>query len=359
MSGRNRQSPGDMPESLWNRIADLPLVVESLALERLQAPAPAERVTTLVRLRGAGAEGVGEEIGPNEDHDALAALAPTLPLAGDWTLATFVEHLAGVELWPAPPEWEMARRWRTWAFESAALDLALRQAGLGLPEALGREPRPVRFVNSLGLGSPPELSAIARRLDRYPGLRFKLDAQASWSPELAGEVAATGAVDVIDFKGRYGLPVEDDFALLGMYEAVLARFDGVILEDPHDRPDVAGLVEPHAARVSFDAPIATPDDVDNAPFGARTVNVKPSRIGGVRALLDVYAHCEAHGIRMYGGGMGEVGPARGQIQLLAALFHPDAPNDVAPSPYNLPDLPDGLPTSPLEPPAEILGFRWA
>ena len=348
-----------MPDSLWNRIADLPLVVESLALEPLEAGAGAERVTTLVRLRGAGVEGVGEDVGLGEDRETLMVAAPGLPLAGDWTLATFVEHLAGVELWAAPPQWEMARRWRTWAFESAALDLALRQSRVGLPEALGREPRPVRFVNSLGLGSPPDAGTIARRLDRYPGLRFKLDAQASWSPELAEEVAATGAVDVIDFKGRYGLPVEDEFALLSMYEAVLARFDGVILEDPHDRPDVAPLIEPHAARVSFDAPIATPGDVETAAFGARIVNVKPSRIGGVRRLLDVYDYCEAHGIRMYGGGMGEVGPARGQIQLLASLFHPDAPNDVAPSPYNLADLPDGLPTSPLEPPAQVTGFRWA
>ena len=261
-------------------------------------------------------------------------------------------------MWPAPPEWEMARRWRNWAFESAALDLALLQAGIGLAEALGRAPAPVRFVNSLGLGDPPELGAVARRLERYPALRFKLDAQASWSPELTDAVAATGAVDVVDFKGRYGLPVEDEFALLAMYETVLGRFDGAILEDPHDRPDVAALIAPHAARVSFDAPIATADDIAGAAFGARIVNVKPSRIGSLRALFDVYAHCEQAGIAMYGGGMGEVGVARGQIELLASLFHPDAPNDVAPSAYNMPDLPPGLPQSPLTAPAGVVGFRW-
>jgi L-alanine-DL-glutamate epimerase-like enolase superfamily enzyme len=143
-----------------------------------------------------------------------------------------------------------------------------------------------------------------------------------------------------------------------MYEAVLERFDGAILEDPHDRPDVAALIAPHAARVSFDAPIATARDVESAAFGARTVNVKPSRIGSLRALLDVYAHCERASIVMYGGGMGELGVARGQIELLASLFHPDAPNDVAPSAYNLPDLPAGLPESPLTPPARAVGFRW-
>jgi hypothetical protein len=349
-----------MTQSLWSRIADLPLVVESHAIERLEAPAPAERVTYLVRLRGRGAEGLGEDVGGTmlDEEGAFLAAAPALPLAGEWTLATFTPHLAGVDVWPEPPEWEMARRLRNWSLESAALDLALLQAGIGLPEALGREPAPVRFVNSLGLGDPPEIGTVARRLERYPALRFKLDAQASWSPELTAAVAGTGTVDIVDFKGRYELPVEDEFALLAMYEAVLERFGGAILEDPHDRPDVTALIAPHAARVSFDAPIATVDDVENAAFGSRTVNVKPSRIGHVRTLLDVYAHCERAGITMYGGGMGEVGVARGQIELLASLFHPDGPNDVAPSAYNLPDLPAGLPQSPLTPPAGTVGFRW-
>jgi L-alanine-DL-glutamate epimerase-like enolase superfamily enzyme len=349
-----------MPESLWNRIADLSLVVESHALERLAVSAgDNERVTNHVRLRGRGADGLGEDVGGvPEEHDALRAASDSLPLEGEWTLASFIDHLAEVDLWPEPPQWDMARRWRRWAFESAALDLALRQAGLGLPEALGRTPAPVRFVNSLGLGDPPEVATIGRRLERYPGLRFKLDAHASWSPELIDGVAATGAVDIIDFKGRYQLPVEDDVALVAMYQGVLARLDGVILEDPHDRPDVEALVAPHASRVSFDAPIATTGDVAGAAFGARIVNIKPSRIGSLRALLDVYAHCEAEGLRMYGGGMGEIGVGRGQVELLAAMFHPDAPNDVAPTAYNMPDLPGGLPQSPLSPPDAVTGFRW-
>ena len=66
----------------------------------------------------------------------------------------------------------------------------------------------------------------------------------------------------------------------------------------------------------------------------------------------------AAGVRMYGGGMGEIGVGRGQVQLLASLFHPDAPNDVAPAPFNAPDLPPGLPTSPLAAPRSTTGFRW-
>ena len=57
-------------------------------------------------------------------------------------------------------------------------------------------------------------------------------------------------------------------------------------------------------------------------------------------------------------GMGELGVARGQIQLLASLFHPDTANDVAPSAFNLPEPPPGIPASPLVPLQEISGFRW-
>jgi hypothetical protein len=62
---------------------------------------------------------------------------------------------------------------------------------------------------------------------------------------------------------------------------------------------------------------------------------------------------------MYGGGMGELGIGRGQIELLASLFHPDGPNDVAPSAYNEEDPAGELRGSPLTPRPEATGFRWA
>jgi L-alanine-DL-glutamate epimerase-like enolase superfamily enzyme len=309
-----------------------------------------------VRLVGGGEEGLGEDITallPGEPNPA-----PRLALAGEWTLGSFCDHLAGLEQWTEPPEWDLARRWRNWGYESAALDLALRQAGRALPEALGREPRPVRFVNSFGLGDPPQFATLRRRLDRYPGLRFKLDAEPTWSRELLDEVAATGAVDTIDFKGQYGLEVKDPDALVALYSRVLDVFPDAILEDPHDLPGVAEVLAPHLDRVSYDAPIRSAADIATTPLRARIVNVKPTRIGSIRDLLELYAHCEANGVRMYGGGMGELGVARGQIELLASLFHPDAPNDVAPTAYNDEALADGLPRSPLEPRPAPLGFRW-
>jgi hypothetical protein len=336
---------------MWSKLAGLPLVVEGYELEGLQADFGVERITTLVRLRGAGHEGVGEEIGP--DQEALRA-GPRLPLAGEWTLETFCDHLGTLDQWDGkPPEWgEMAERWRNWFYESAALDLALRQAGLALHEALGREPQPVRFVNSLGLGDPPAADTVLRRLERYPTVGFKLDAAPAWTPEIIGALAGCGAVRTVDFKGRYGFEVEDVPALAALYDAVLEALPEALLEDPHDLPEIDERIASHRDRVAFDAPIARATDIGDT----RTINIKPSRIGGLRPLLEIYEHCAAHGIATYGGGMGELGIGRHQVQLLAALFHPDAPNDVAPTAFNYPEPPDGLPPSPLEltPPP---GFR--
>ncbi len=348
-------------ESLWPRVAELPLVIESCQYDRLHAVLAHEfeRVTTHVRLTGAGADGLGEDVSVHvEDGSSLHETQPTLPLEGEWTLAGFCDQLATLDPWPKPPQWEAARRYRNWAFESAALDLALRQAGHALHDVLGLEPQPVRFVNSLGLGKPPSIEPLRRRLARSSGVRFKLDAEAAWSLALVDEVAATGAVDTIDFKGHYGLEVKDPEALGVLYDRVLAAFPDAYLEDPHDLPEIAQRLADHTDRVSYDAPIHGAGDIGATPLPARVVNIKPSRIGSLRALFEVYARCARERRPTYGGGMGELGVGRGQIELLAALFHAEAPNDVAPSAYNEDDPTGQLPASPLAPRPETTGFRW-
>ena len=350
-----------MSSSLWPRVADLALHVESYAVERLEAGPSwaAERITSQVRLLGNGADGLGEDISlVDENHPGLFEAPPSLPLAGAWTLGGFCEFVSGLEQWPEPPEWDAARNWRNWAFESAALDLALRQAGRPLHEVLGREPRPVRFVNSLGLGDNPSTETIHRRLAARPTVGFKLDAAPVWSQELLDDLAATGAVQQVDFKGQYGFEVADEDALVALYERVVACLPEAILEDPHELPRVTEILQPHRDRVAYDAPITSAQDIAATSISARIVNVKPSRIGSLRVLFELYEHCERHGLRMYGGGMGEIGVGRGQIELLASVFHAHEPNDVAPSGFNAAELAPELPHSPLEPRPAPTGFRW-
>jgi hypothetical protein len=353
---------GDRESSLWTRLSALPVVVESCEFERRAATLAHgfARVTTVIHLQGAGAEGLGEDVSPYEtEDDTLHVLAPDLPLTGEWTLGALCERLADTDQWPVAPRWDLARRWRHWAFESAALDLALNQAARALHEVVGRTPRPVRFVNSLGLGDPPTFDPIRRRLERHPNLRFKLDVTPAWTPELIEEVAATGAVEIIDFKGQYGLETPDLPALLRMYERVVEAFPDALLEDGHDLPEVTRLLASAADRISYDAPITSAESLDATPLAPRAVNIKPSRVGDLRSLIAVHETCDERGLLTYGGGMGELGVGRGQIQLLASLFHPDGPNDVAPGGYNLDTPAADLPSSPLAAAPSASGFRLA
>jgi L-alanine-DL-glutamate epimerase-like enolase superfamily enzyme len=347
----------------WDKLADLQLEIETYSLEGLEAEVSSDftRLSTVIRLAGGGVDGVGEDVTYDAlDHIALQDAGPVQPLAGEWTIESFSAHLDGLELFPSPPVRPPSIDYRRWAFESAALDLALRQAGKSLAVALGREPRPVTFVMSLRLGEPATIEPVRRRLESYPTLRFKLDPTNSWNEALVQELVETGAVDSVDLKGMYkGTPVDVE-ANPALYAMVAEAFPEAWIEDPDlSTPELrAALADAHD-RITWDAPIHSVEDVEALEFPPKMVNIKPSRFGPLSRLFAAYDYCDERGIGAYGGGQFELGPGRGHIQYLASLFHPDTPNDVAPSLYNLHEPPPGLPVSPLEPQIEPTGFRWS
>ncbi len=347
--------------STYDALAGLELHVDDYALEGLSREVSSDftRQSTVIRLRGAGEEGVGEDVTyEGVAHDILQEAGAVQPLAGTWTLGAFCDHVESLDLWPRPPSWDAFRHYRHWAYESAALDLALRQAGIPLHEALGLEPRPLTFVVSLRLGEPPTLDPVRRRLDRYPGLRFKLDATSDWTEEIFAWLRDSGAVDSIDLKGLYENTIVDQGADAGLYRTVAETFPDAWIEDPRLTDETGPILEPHRDRITWDANIHSVADIEGLPFAPRMVNIKPSRLGTLRELTAAYDFCAQRGIGMYGGGQFEIGPGRGQIQYLASVFHPDTPNDVAPGGYNDGDPPAGLPDSPLAPQHASTGFRW-
>ena len=356
--------------SSYDAIADLPLVVEECSFEGLEVSlGEFERLTTVVKLRGGGHEGIGEDVVYDAvDHIGQQSHGPPAGLAHSGTFDEFSRKLDGIDLFPAgePERAEISRDYRRWAFESAALDLALRQAGTNLSAALGRQPKPLNFVNSLRLGGfgPDEKSTIVsveERLAAYPTLRFKLDPYNDWDDELIEALVASGAVDSLDLKGFYkGTPV-DVITDPELYSKLIEAFPDAWLEDPDVTEETKPILDPVSDRVTWDAPIHSIADIEAMPWSPpKTVNVKPSRFGPISNLFATYDYCEERGIGAYGGGQTELGPGRGQIQYLASIFHPDTPNDTAPRGYNDPAqaTAPGLPTSPLEPSIDALGFRW-
>jgi hypothetical protein len=344
--------------ALYDAVADLPVELEDYDLERLQLVVSPEftRVTTVVHLRGGGEEGIGEDVTYTPtDHPP----PDDLPLAGSHRLDSFSELLDRLALFVEEPQMKASHDYRRWAFESAALDLALRQAGVSLAGAVEREPRPVTFVSSKRLVDPQSADQLRPWLELYPTLRFKLDPMSSWDDELVAELAATGAIDSVDLKGQYEGTVVDQPPDPALYRRVIEAIPAAWIEDPAVTDETRPILEPHAARITWDAPIHSVEDIENVPWPPRTINIKPSRFGSVRRLFDAYDYCAEKGIEPYGGGQWELGPGRGQIQYLASLFHPDAANDVAPGGYNAREPKPGLPTSPLEPAPTLTGFRWA
>lgn len=348
----------------FDALADLPLEIDGYELRGLEYQSPGfERLSTIIHLRGGGEDGLGEDVTYEAlDQVAFQDAGAALDLTGYATLGEFCEFMGGVDTFPAEPGREVSRRYRRWAFESAALDLALRQSGAGIAAALERQPRPVEFVCSMRLSpgseEPSSIDPLREKLDRYPGLRFKLDPVNDWDDELIAALVETGAVDSLDLKGFYGgtvVAVETDPVL---YRKLIEAFPDAWLEDPDVNDETRPILEPVRDRLTWDAPIHSIADIEALPWEPRMVNVKPSRIGGLRELCETYDYCEAHGIGAYGGGQWELGVGRGQIQVLAALFHPDTPNDTAPRGYNETPPPAGLPGSPLQPELTPTGFRW-
>ncbi len=345
--------------SLYDLVRDLPLRIDEYGLEphELVVRSDFTRKTTVVRLTGGDEEGLGEDVTYDSGaQEAQQARGAVLALEGEWTLDTFSRHLADLPLFVEQPERHEFVDYRRWAFESAALDLALRQDGRSLGEVVGRTPRPVTFVASGGLGSPPATYRLRAFLALYPWLRFKLDARPEWTDDIFDELRALDCVDSIDLKGQYQGTVVDNPPDPDLYRRVLEAFPDAWIEDPALTPETLPLLEPVADRVTWDAVIHSIEDIEKLRWPPRTVNVKPSRFGSVERLFATYDYCEEKGIGAYGGGQWELSIGRGHIQLLAALFHPDTPNDVAPGGYNANEPPAGLPESPLLVAPRTTGF---
>lgn len=310
------------PSEALAALAALPLVVEEAAAELLQRRVAdgSTRRTALLRLRSVGEEGLGEDV-TFQQTDLMQEPPPLLQRAPS-TLGGLWEALDGADLFARPPRHDVVRSYRRWAIEAAALDLALRQNGLDLCGVLGHRPAPLTFVVS----APGNWAATA------PAVRLKVDA-AALAPGLP--------VEIVDFKG------EGDEELV---QRALELYPHALQEDP---PVVVT-----GARVSWDVPIRSARDLDLLPAVPAAINVKPARFGSLRGLLELYERCAERGIAMYGGGQFELGPGRGQAQLLASLFHPGAPNDLAPAAYNEAEPPATLPPSPIAVVHER-GFRAA
>jgi L-alanine-DL-glutamate epimerase-like enolase superfamily enzyme len=316
--------PGDLPptthaararraRALAQRLAALPLRVERASCRVAPAAVPSypdgPRPSSTLVLDGAGHTGRGEHVGwTGEAHAEFAARAGALPLADCAT----VGHASALAHERLSVACDRA------ALETAAIDLALRQAATDLFALCGVTPSPVRYVLSFERVADPAARARTE-LAPNPGLELKIDADPAWSDAALASLAALGGVAVLDFKRSGARPD---------HLRAHRLLPGALLEDAPrgTEPWPASL----RARLALDAAITCAADVAALDDLPAAVNVKPARVGGVLEALAVIAACAARGIDVYVGGMFEVGVGRVLAQTLASLFSPRGPNDVAP-----------------------------
>jgi hypothetical protein len=292
--------------TLRSALLRLPVIIEAVECEVGAVPMDGYpggiRPTSLVRLRGAGATGEGENVAwTAADHARFAERVAGMPL-GRWTL----------ERWAATIV-EATDRHERAALEAAAIDLALRQHRTNLFRLAGTTARPVRYVVSFGRVADPVAEA-----GRHPGVELKIDADPAWDAGVYRALAALGRVAVVDFKGA---------GTIADHERAHAALPAALIEDPG--PVGGTWSESLRRRLSFDAPLLGADDLGRLPCRPAAANLKSPRMGGVLALLAAAERCAREGIEIYLGGMFEVDVGRAQAQSLAAVLSPDAPNDVA------------------------------
>lgn len=348
--------------SYYDAFKNLPLKIESSEFVRheLAVSSGFDRVSTEIVLHGGGQTGRGEDVTYDTlDHDVLQMDAK-IDLAFEGTFDEFSKHLATLPLWAAPPVRDVSENYRIWAFESAALDLALRQNGKTFDEALGMEPLPVRFILSLRLGDPPDISHVNDWLAVAPWLEFKLDAENSWPRELIEQLAATGLVRSVDLKGLYVGTQVDNPPTARLYGEVVELFADAWIEDPAFTDEVRPILETALDRLTWDAPIHSVADIEALEFPPKGMNIKPSRFGALSELLAAIEYCRERRIEMYSGGQFELSVGRAQLHAIASVFFPGTPNDAAPVQYHGNDPVENAPSSPLPvPPREQrAGFSW-
>ena len=284
-----------------------------------------------------------------------------LPLSGSWTLDRSRGTSAALPLFDEEPERHAYLDYRRWAFESAALDLALRQAGM-LARRRGRPRGEAGLLRGL---DGHRLAAAERSRPRagsshYPALRFKLDANPDWTRRRSSaELAATGAVDSIDLKGQYRGTVVDTPADPALYRRVAEGFPDAWLEDP-------GLTEettPVARAPSRPGHLGR-----DHPLGRGHRVASLAAADGEREAVSLrFGRAAVRGLRLLRGerASARTAAASGSSARAAATSSssprsstPTTPNDVAPREYNLGPQP-GLPASPLEVTPRETGFLRA
>ncbi len=222
------------------------------------------------------------------------------------------------------------------ALEMSVADAHLRASGRAFGALIGVGGREIAAGAVAGTAATTDaLVATVASLTEAGAGRVKLKIGPGWDVEPVAAVKASfPALSLqVDANGSY---VEDATEHL----AGLDRFGLLCIEQPFGRGELDAHVRlarrlktPVCVDESLDSPARVREAVDRG--ACSVVCVKPARLGGIGAALEVVSWCTAAGVPMWIGGMFESAYARGANAALAALPGFAWPGDLSPASWYL------------------------
>jgi O-succinylbenzoate synthase len=293
------------------------------------------RSTMLVHLVDEnGVEGWGEGPALNDPYYLPDTTSTAFGIASDFGLPL---ALAVGSLEPRDVAAVLSRiRGNTFAragVEQAFWSLAAAVDGVSLRELVGGLPGSVPVGESLSITTTIEETLAEVQLRLSEGYqRIKLKIQPGWDVSLVAAVRDLIGPDVmlqVDANAAYTL---DDVATL----KALDDYDLACIEQPLAWDAVvehATLQQQIRTPVCLDETLRSPQDVRRALDidACRNVNLKPARVGGISASLEIIELCRSRGVPLWCGGMMESGIGRAGNLALCSLPGFTEPADMSPA----------------------------
>ena len=300
-----------------------------------------DRTFVLIRVEGGGYEGWGEAVAEANPYYSSETTETVWHI-----IAGFIAPLIIGQRFDHPREvsphlkrirgHNMAKA----GVEMAIWDLYARARNQPLSKVLGgtRE----RIASGVSIGIQDSLDQLMGKIEKELAAgyqRIKIKIKPGWDLDAVERVRKTfGNIPLqVDANAAYTLA---DAAML----AKLDPYDLLLIEQPLDYDDVmdhAVLQRQIKTPVCLDESIHTVrvarDAIDAK--ACKIINIKPGRVGGHQASIELHDLCAAHGIPVWHGGMLESGIGRAHNIHLASLPNFTLPGDIAASKrYYQPDL---------------------
>jgi O-succinylbenzoate synthase len=300
-----------------------------------------DRTFVLVRVEGGGHEGWGEAVAEANPYYSGETTETVWHIVSGFVAPLVIgarfDHPR--EIYPALRRirgHNMAKA----CVEMAAWDLFARAAGQPLSKLLGGTRD--RIASGVSIGIQDSYDQLIGKIEHELAAgyqRIKIKIKPGWDVEAVERVRARfGAIPLqVDANAAYTL---DDVALL----ARLDPYDLLLVEQPLDYDDVmdhATLQQRIKTPVCLDESIHTVRIARDAiaARACRIINIKPGRVGGHQASIELHDLCATHDIPVWHGGMLESGIGRAHNIHLASLPNFSLPGDIAASKrYYQPDL---------------------